>query len=76
MFKLFDEDGKFLYNVSSVKSGPGEYDTTLYDECIDEKNIIFFTPFCGEKIMMYDINGQWIKDIPASQCKLIKRKYG
>ena len=54
-----------LYNVGSVGSGPGEYDTTLYDECIDEKNgHIFFTPFVGKRIMMYDINGQWIKDIP------------
>ena len=65
VFKLFDRDGKFLYNVGSVGSGPGEYDTTLYDECIDEKNgHIFFTPFVGKRIMMYDINGQWIKDIP------------
>ena len=65
VFKLFDRDGKFLYNVGSVGSGPGEYDTTLYDECIDEKSgHIFFTPFVGKRIMMYDINGQWIKDIP------------
>lgn len=64
VFKLFDRNGKFLYNVGSVGSGPGEYDTTLYDECIDEKNgHIFFTPFVGKRIMMYDINGQWIKDI-------------
>ena len=61
VFKLFDRNGKFLYNVGSVGSGPGEYDTTLYDECIDEKNgHIFFTPFVGKRIMMYDINGQWI----------------
>lgn len=64
VFKLFDKNGKFLHNVGSIGGGPGEYDATLYDECIDEKNgHIFFTPFVGKKIMMYDINGQWIKDI-------------
>lgn len=65
VFKLFDKNGKFLHNVGSIGGGPGEYDITLYDECIDEKNgHIFFTPFVGKKIMMYDINGNWIKDIP------------
>lgn len=63
-FKLFDKNGKFLSNIGSVGGGPGEYDVTLYDEAIDEKNgHIFFSLFYGKKIMMYGIDGQWIKDI-------------
>lgn len=58
VFKLFDRDGKFLYNVGFVGSGFGEYDIIFYDECIDEKNgYIFFIFFVGKRIMMYDING-------------------
>lgn len=65
VFKLYDRNGKFLHNVGSIGSGPGEYDTTLYDECMDEtRGHIFFTPFVGKKIMMYGLDGQWIKDIP------------
>lgn len=64
VFKLYDKNGKFLYNVGSIGGGPGEYDITIYDECIDEKNgHIFLSLFYGNKIMMYDINGKWIKDI-------------
>lgn len=63
-FKLFGKDGKFLCDVGKIGNGPGEYALSLYDEIIDEKGgHIFFTPFTGDKILMYDLNGNWIKDI-------------
>ena len=63
-FKLFDKEGKFLHDIGAVGNGPGEYAISIYDEIIDEKNgHIFFTPFTGDKIMMYGTDGKWIKDI-------------
>lgn len=63
-FKLFDRQGKYLCDVGTVGNGPGEYSISIYDEIIDEKGgRIFFSGFVGDKIMMYDLNGKWIKDI-------------
>lgn len=63
-FKLFDRQGKFLCDVGAVGNGPGEYSISIYDEIIDEKGgRIYFTGFVGDKIMIYDLNGKWIKDI-------------
>lgn len=62
--KLYDKDGKFLCNVGAMGNGPGEYSMTVYDEIIDEQGgHIFFSPFYGKKIMMYGLDGKWIKDI-------------
>lgn len=62
--KLYGKDGKFLCNVGAMGNGPGEYSMTVYDEIIDEKGgHIFFSPFYGKKIMMYGLDGKWIKDI-------------
>lgn len=63
-FKLFDKEGRFLHDIGSVGNGAGEYAISIYDEVIDEKNgHIFLSPFVGDKIMMYSIDGSWIKDI-------------
>jgi hypothetical protein len=64
-FKLFDRSGKFLCNVGSVGQGPGEYSTTLYDDIIDDENeLIYLSPFVGEKIWVYNTSGKHIKNIP------------
>ena len=64
-FKLFDKDGKFLCDVGRIGQGPGEYEISIYDEIIDEKGgRIFLAPFFGKKIMVYGLDGKWIKDIP------------
>lgn len=63
-FKLFDKDGKYLHDIGAVGNGAGEYAYSIYDEAIDEKNgRIYFTPFTGDKIMIYGIDGRWINDI-------------
>lgn len=73
-FKLFDKEGKFLHDIGAVGNGAGEYAVSIYDEIIDEKNgHIFFTPFYGDKIMMYGTDGKWIKDIKLP-CQLQKPK--
>ena len=64
-FKLFDRKGKYLCDIGKVGNGPGEYSISIYDEIIDEKSKrIYFSPFLGDKIMVYDLQGKHIKDIP------------
>ena len=62
--KLYDKDGKFLCNIGAMGNGPGEYPVTIYDGSIDERGgHIFLSLFYGKKIMMYGLDGKWIKDI-------------
>ena len=64
-FKLFDRSGKYLCDVGAVGNGPGEYAISIYDEIIDEKGgRIFLMPFAGSSILVYDLNGKYVKDIP------------
>lgn len=63
-FKLFDRSGKYLGDIGKKGNGPGEYNIAIYDEVIDEKNKrIYFAPFTGDKILVYDLSGKHIKDI-------------
>ncbi|MDR3245684.1 MAG: 6-bladed beta-propeller [Prevotellaceae bacterium] len=65
-FKLFARSGKFLCNVGSVGQGPGEYSIALYDEVIDDKNdLIYLAPMTGDKILVYNTLGKFIKNIVA-----------
>lgn len=65
-FKLFNHTGKFLCNVGAVGQGPGEYSIALYDEIIDDKNgIIYLAPMTGDKILVYNNSGKFIKYIVA-----------
>ena len=62
--KLYDKDGKFLCNIGAMGNGPGEYPVTIDDGSIDERGgHIFLSLFYGKKIMMYGLDGKWIKDI-------------
>lgn len=64
-FKLFDRNGKFLCDVGRVGNGPGEYAISIYDEIIDEKGgHVILSPFVGNKLMLYGLDGKWIRDIP------------
>lgn len=63
-FKLFNAEGKYLCDVGAIGNGPGEYAIAIYDEMIDEENgQILLTSFFGKKIIMYGLDGKWIKDI-------------
>ncbi len=73
-YKLFDRSGKFLCDVGKVGNGPGEYSFTLYDDVIDDKSgLIYFSPFSGDKIMVFNTSGKFVKSIVAPQ-KLHKPK--
>ena len=67
-YLLFDRSGKFLGNIGSIGRGPGEYSGSLYDDIIDDENgLIYLSPFSGNKILVYNTSGQFVKDIVAPQ---------
>jgi len=72
-YKLFDRSGKFLRTLSRRGKGPGEYQNSIDDDIIDEKNgLVYLSAFPG-KILVYSISGQLLKEIvtpPMSSPKM------
>jgi hypothetical protein len=67
-YLLFDRSGRFLGNVGSVGSGPGEYSMTPYDDIIDDENgLIYLAPFMGSNILVYNTSGAFLRSIVAPQ---------
>ena len=65
--KLFRHDGSYVGNVGSIGQGPGEY-TMVYDMQIDEQaEHIYLLPWNAKSIFVYDMNGQYLKDIPLNK---------
>ena len=63
-YKLFTRQGRFVCDVGAVGQGPGEY-INLYDSQIDEKhNRIYLLPWPDRKILVYDLEGNYLQDIP------------
>jgi len=63
--KLFDKNGQFLRNIGSVGRGPGEYSTLNGLQFNQNGDMIFLFPFgTARKILVYDVSGNQIKDIP------------
>ena len=61
---LFDKSGRFITEVGAYGGGPEEYDTSIKDCILDEKNgVIYLLPFVGSRIMKYDFKGQYIGEI-------------
>ena len=61
---LFDKSGRFITEVGAYGGGPEEYDTSIKDCILDEKNgVIYLLPFAGPKILKYDFSGQYIGEI-------------
>lgn len=60
---VFDENGKHLNTIGRVGNGPGEY-AAICDYDADEKNIYLFSP---GKMMFYDINGNFQKEISIKE---------
>ena len=73
-YMLFERSGKFLRAIGSVGQGPGEYSGSLYDDIIDEQNgLIYLAPFFSDKILVYKISGEFVKNIDAPQ-RMMKPK--
>lgn len=64
LYKLFTRKGKFLRKIGAIGQGPGEY-KILYDSQIDEdNNRIYLFPWTSKKVLVYDLDGNFIQDIP------------
>ena len=67
-YKLFDRSGKFLCDIGRAGQGPGEFAIAVYDDLIDDKNeLVYFTSFMRNKILVYNTSGKFIKNIIAPQ---------
>ena len=65
--KLFRRDGSFVGKVGNIGQGPGEY-TMIYDMQIDEQaDCIYLLPWNAKSIFVYDMKGQYLKDIPLNK---------
>ena len=60
---LFDNKGKFIRRISKRGQGPGEH-TALYDVVADfENNRIYIQTLTSKKIICYDFEGNFIKEV-------------
>lgn len=65
-FKLFDRKGKFLCDVGGYGRGPGEY-MRVCDAQLDQKSgRIYILPFQTRQLLMYNLQGEYIKSIPLA----------
>ena len=65
--KLFRRNGTYVGNVGSIGQGPGEY-KHVYDVQIDEQTgCIYILPWQTKSILVYDMKGKYIKDIPLNK---------
>ncbi len=63
--KLFDINGQFIRNIGSVGRGPGEYSTLNGLQFSPMGDMLYLFPFgTARKILVYDISGNYVKDIP------------
>ena len=67
---VFDENGKHLNTIGRVGNGPGEY-AAICDYDADKKNIYLLSP---GKMMFYDINGNFQKEISIKDFRWAKIK--
>ncbi len=66
-YKLFDKSGNLRCFIGGKGQGPGEY-MFLYDSQIDEKNNrIYLMPWMQKKILVYNLQGKFLSDIPLPE---------
>lgn len=65
--KLFDKSGKFLRNIGTIGRGPNEYSSLNGIQFSKDGNMLYLLPFgTTRKIIVYDITGNYIRDIPLA----------
>ena len=63
-YKLFDRSGKFLCTVGTLDKAP----QSISDVIIDDNNeLIFMSFWVGNKILVYNTSGKFVKDIVLPQ---------
>jgi len=60
--KLFKSDGSFISDIGKIGRGPGEYNSTPYQIILEEKSksIFMTSAFSVNKILQYDLNGNFV----------------
>jgi hypothetical protein len=58
---VFSREGKFLRTIGSNGQGPGEY-SHIQNLAVDEEGKRLFVTSSGEKIIVYDLNGKFLKE--------------
>lgn len=64
-FKLFRRsDGKYLRDIGGYGQGPGEYSMVKCAQIDEKNNRIYILPSLQKKILIYDLEGKYLSDIP------------
>ena len=64
-FKLFRRsDGKYLRDIGGYGQGPGEYGMVKCAQIDEQHNKIYILPALQKKIFIYDLEGNYLSDIP------------
>ena len=64
-FKLFRRsDGKYLRDIGGYGQGPGEYGMVSSAQIDEKNNRIYILPSLMKKIFVYDLEGNYLSDIP------------
>ena len=67
---LFRRDGSFVSMLGSYGEGPGEYRWLIASRQIDEENgRVYVHPQLNTNIMIYDLEGNFLGDIPLALTK-------
>ena len=59
---VFDMEGKFIRSIGTKGQGPGEY-RYIKSFTVDEKNRIIYIICDNHKIIGYDLNGKYVKEL-------------
>lgn len=65
--KLYDKTGKYICNIGKLGRGPGEYPTLNGLQFSPDGKKLFLFPFgTTRKILVYDVSGKYVRDIPLA----------
>jgi len=64
---IFDMNGKFLFKIAQMGQGPREYININDFDVLTNGDIFIFDGF-GNKILVFDSNGLYLKDIRMNYC--------
>jgi hypothetical protein len=61
---IFDNNGKYLRKIGNSGRGPGEYLSIIVSNYDKERQIISIYDIETRKLLLYRLNGEFIRDIP------------
>ena len=62
-YKLFERSGNFLTLISSHGGGPGEFQTRIWDDAIDDENeLVYLVETFTDRVLVYSTSGVFLKE--------------